>query len=184
MRVIAGKFKGRILKMPKGAKIRPSSQKIKAALFNILGEQIHGASFLELFAGSGNIGIEALSHGAVKVTFVERNRLCIKAIQSNLKRLGLEAEILSFDVERAIHLLKQKGEKFDFVFLDPPYYEDKLKNCLIKLGRYDILRPHSYVIAEHNKREVLPEQLPRLKLMFTKRYGDAALSFYRKEGKG
>jgi len=183
MKVIAGRFKGRQLTMPKGAKIRPSSQKVKEALFNILGQEISGASFLELFAGSGNIGIEGLSRGAACVTFVENNRLCIRAIKDNLKRLGVSAEVLSLDAERAIELLGQKGERFDFVFLDPPYYQDKLKNCLIKLNSYDILGPHSYVIAEHNKREALPQQLPKLRLMFTKSYGDAVLSFYQRKGK-
>lgn len=180
MRVIAGKFKGRQLNLPKGVKIRPTSEKAKEALFNILGEKIRAASFLELFAGSGNIGIEALSRGVDSVTFVENNRLCIKTIEANLRHISSCAKILPFDAERAIETLYQRKQKFDLVFLDPPYYQDRLKNCLIKICHYDILKPRSWVVAEHNKRQDLPKSLLKLKLMFTKRYGDTALSFYQK----
>ena len=187
MRVIAGEFKGRKLYMPKGVKIRPSAERVKEALFNILGQKISGAKFLELFAGSGNVGIEARSRGAKVVAFVDNHRLCIRAIEQNLKRLGVDKAsvmLLPLEAEKAIEVLCRKGQKFDFVFLDPPYYQDKLKNCLIKICHYDILKAHSWVIAEHNKRKILPQQLPRLKLMFTKMYGDTALSLYQKRGKG
>ena len=223
MRVIAGKFKGRVLKMPRGIKIRPTSQKVKEALFCILGKELCGASFLELFAGSGNIGIEAKSRGAEKVFFVENNRMCVKTIESNLTRLripynyGLRAQkikkeasvtLIPLDVERALKMLYRRREKFDFVFLDPPYYQTQARkspstitlsdfrsgmafilsyttrNSLIKTCLYDILKPHSYVIAEHHKKQILPQQILRLRLMFTKSYGDTALSFYQKEGKG
>ena len=182
MRVISGEFKGRVLKMPKGVKIRPTSQKVKEALFSILGSQICEASFLDLFAGSGSVGIEAISRGAERVFFVENNRLCIKTIEQNLNALGLEcspATLLPFTAERAIGALARKKQRFDFVFLDPPYYEEKLKNCLIKISAYDILNPRSWVIAEHNQAQVLPQQLSGLRVMFTKTYGDTALSFYR-----
>ena len=183
MRVIAGKFKGYILKMPKGVKIRPTKDMVKEALFSILGKKVYGASFLELFAGSGSIGIEAKSRGAGVVTFVENNCLCIRAIKANLKRMGITAALLPLDVERAVKVLDQKRQKFDFIFLDPPYYQDKLKNCLIKICRYDILKTCSLVIAEHSKREILPHLLPKLKAMFTKRYGEAVLTFYQVRAK-
>lgn len=163
-------------------KIRPTSQKVKEALFSILGSQIYKVSFLELFAGSGSVGIEAISRGAGQVFFVENNRLCIKAIEENLRSLGLthsSVTLLPFAAERAIKALARKRQRLDFVFLDPPYYEDKLKKSLIKLSFYDILNPRSRVIAEHNRKQVLPQQLSGLKLMFTKTYGDTALSFYK-----
>lgn len=199
MRVIAGRFKGHILKMPKGVKIRPSSQKVKEALFGILDKEICGASFLELFAGSGNTGIEALSRGAKVVVFVENNRLCIRSIGENLRRIGIRysyglkgldagkevcAILLPLDAERVIKVFCQRKQKFDFVFLDPPYYQDvELKNCLIKICHYDILFPRSLVIAEHNKSLFFPHLLVGLRLMFTKGYGDTALSFYQKGDK-
>ena len=207
MRVIAGEFRGRLLKTPKGLKIRPTSEKVKQALFNILGQRVSGAQFLELFAGTGSIGIEARSRGAETITFVENNRLCLRTIEENLRHLGIRSShglkglnlekeasalLLAFDAEEAIQALYQKKQKFDFIFLDPHYYQDKprpctqerdkLKNCLIKMCRYDILKPRSLVIAEHNKKQILPQQLPALRIMFTKTYGDAALSFYQKEG--
>lgn len=192
MRIIAGIYKGRILNSPRGAKIRLTSQKVKQALFSILGEGISGASFLELFAGSGSVGIEAKSRGAKQVYLVENNRACIRAIEENLSKLKIQEgqiRLLSVDVERAIKLLERKKQRFDFVFLDPPYYEDqprpytegrgKLKNSLINLSRYDILNAQSVVIAEHAKSDVLPHLLVRLRLMFSKQYGDTTLSFYQ-----
>ena len=186
-------------KAGRGIKIRPTSQKVKEALFSILGKELCGASFLELFAGSGNIGIEAGSRGAQKVFFVENNRMCVKTIEDNLARLripynyGLRPQkikkealvtLMPLDAERALKMLYRRREKFDFVFLDPPYYQAQLRNTLIKTCLYDILKPHSYVIAEHHKKQILPQQILKLRLMFTKSYGDTVLSFYQKEGKG
>jgi 16S rRNA (guanine(966)-N(2))-methyltransferase RsmD len=195
MRVTVGKYKGQILRTPKGVKIRPSAQKLKQALFNIIGRDICGAAFLELFAGSGNIGIEALSRGAHKVFFVENKQICIKTIARNLRQLricycyGLGAAgvkqpepyvvLFPLNVEKALKLLSRKHQRFNFVFLDPPYYQDQLKNNLLKISHYDILSPRSYVIAEHHRRQILPELLGELKLMFTRKYGDTVLSFYR-----
>ncbi len=180
MRVGSGKFKARALKVP--AKIRPTSQMVKKALFDILGDKITDSSFLELFAGSGNVGIEALSRGAKSVTFVEADRICAKVIAGNLKQLGLglEVKILTRQADKALSILAGQGAKFDLIFLDPPYRQNRLKNSLINITQYDILSPQSWVIAEHYKTEVLPQELPGLNLEFTKKYGDAALSFYRK----
>lgn len=194
MRVIAGKYKGLLLTLPKGTEIRPTAQKVKEALFNILGGAIEGGSFLELFAGSGAVGIEALSRGAGAVVFAEKDRDCLKAIDKNLRQLGvpfnyglgkehLPVLILPFEAERAVELLHREKARFDLVFLDPPYYQDELKNCLLKICRYDILKPSALVIAEHRKTEILPEQFPLLTLMVAKRYGDTVLSFYKKAEK-
>jgi len=184
MRIISGRFKGHVLKVPKGVEIRPTSEKVKKALFDILGAAISGASFLELFAGTGSVGLEAKSRGAARVFFVENNRICIKTIKENLAKLRLLREpdvvLLPMDVDEALALLHQKSDKFDFIFLDPPYAQKHLKNSLIKIAQYDILNPRSYVIAEYRKEQILPQGLAKLKLMFTKRYGDTALSFYEK----
>ncbi|MFC1630956.1 16S rRNA (guanine(966)-N(2))-methyltransferase RsmD [Candidatus Omnitrophota bacterium] len=182
MRIISGKLKGRVLKIPKGIKIRPSSQKVKQALFNILGDQVSGSSFLELFAGTGSVGIEAFSRGANRVVLVENNRLCLQAIAENLKSLQVPQaafKLLGVSVQRAMKLSEQRNEKFDLVFLDPPYHQDQLKNSLIDLSLCDILASQSWVIAEHKKDEILPHLINRLKVMFTKTYGDTALSFYQ-----
>lgn len=192
MRVVAGIYKGRILNSPKGVEIRLTSQKVKQALFSILGQGISGSSFLDLFAGSGSVGIEAKSRGAKQVYLAENNRVCIRTIEENLGKLKIQEgqiRLLPVDVEVAIKLLERRKQKFDFVFLDPPYNKgqpysytqgrSKLKNSLINLSRYDILDAQSVVIVEHAKSDVLPHLLGRLRLMFSKQYGDTVLSFYQ-----
>ncbi len=195
MRIIAGKLKGRLLRIPKGLQVRPTKDVVKEALFNVLGQRIRGACFLELFAGSGSVGIEALSREAGSVIFVENNRLCVRSIEDNLRRLGIsyasglksrdaqagvQVGLLSIDAQQAIKILWQNGKKFDLIFLDPPYHRDELKNCLIKLYQYDILKPRSLVIAEHNQSQGLPEALGGLRRVLSKRYGKTLLSFYQK----
>ncbi len=192
--MIGGRFKGRLIEAPKGVRLRPTKDIAKQALFNILSDKVPGGSFLELFAGSGSVGIEALSREAEEVVFVENNRLAIKSIAKNLQNIGVEysyglgkrkakkhirARLLYLDARKAVSLLGEKKEKFDLIFLDPPYYMDKLETNLLKICHYDILRPHSLVIAEHNQRQILPQQIAMLRLMFSKRYGDTILSFYQ-----
>lgn len=121
MRILTGKYKGRIIKMPKG--IRPTQDKVRKALFDILGD-IEGLSFLELFAGSGAVGIEALSRGAKGVVFVEKNQQCIDNIKISGSLMGLLGhKVMGLDVQEAIKRLSKAGETFDIIFLDPPYYK-------------------------------------------------------------
>lgn len=122
MRIISGRFKGRIIKRPKG--IRPTQDKVRKALFDILGD-IQGLSFLDFYAGSGAIGLEALSQGAGKVVFVETNSVCIKKIKENLKVLGASGyRVMRLDALQVLEKLAEGDEKFDIVFMDPPYYRD------------------------------------------------------------
>jgi len=122
MRIITGKFKGRLIKMPQG--MRPTQDKVREALFDILGG-IEGASFLELFAGSGAVGLEAASQGVKEVVFVENDPTCIKMLKENLSYLPLTAyRLLPIDAFKAVERLAKEKEKFDIVFLDPPYYKD------------------------------------------------------------
>ncbi len=128
MRIITGKYKGRTIKMPKG--IRPTSNKVRKALFDILGD-IKGLSFLELFAGSGAVGIEALSQGAKEAVFVEKNKICLNRIKENLSVMGLRpGRVMGLDVFKAIKQLHQEGKKFDIIFLDPPYFRGLAKKNL------------------------------------------------------
>lgn len=178
MRITTGKLRGRIILMPKG--IRPTQDKVRKALFDILGD-IAGLSFLELFAGSGAIGFEALSRGASEVTLVEYNRTCLLAMEKNIAALKLENCVLyPQEAERAIRRLHKECKKFDIIFLDPPYYGDRVKKTLQTLSAYDILAPNGFVVAQHFRKDGLPAENGELILIKEARYGDTLLSFYKK----
>jgi 16S rRNA (guanine(966)-N(2))-methyltransferase RsmD len=178
MRIISGKYKGRTIKMPKG--IRPTQDKVRKALFDILGD-IKGLSFLELFAGSGAVGIEALSRGAKEIVFIEKDKRCAKKIKENLSSLSLLSyRIIEFDTSKVIRHLNQNGKQFDIIFLDPPYYGDLSKKTLQTLGAYDILAPNGFIIVQHFKKDILPERIGNLIILRQAEYGDTLLSFYRK----
>jgi 16S rRNA (guanine(966)-N(2))-methyltransferase RsmD len=182
MRVIAGKYRSRIIKMPKGLKIRPTKDRIREALFGIIGEHAIEARVLDVFAGSGAFGIEALSRGAKRAVFVDNDIRCIKTIRQNLKDLHIYENnnlILRINAFRAFSMLEERGELFDIVFLDPPYYKDMAKKSLIKLIRHDILHPPCLIIAEHHKNDILPKELDVLTSCRTVCYGDICLSFYK-----
>jgi len=178
MRITTGIYKGRRINMPKD--IRPTQEKVRKALFDILGD-ISGLSFLEVFAGSGAIGIEALSRGAKEVVFIEKDKKCSQAIKDNLMLLGyLGYRVIGLDTLEAIKRISQKDDKFNIIFLDPPYYKDLAKKTLKILGAYDILAPNGFIIVQHFKKESLPGVQGDLILFKQAHYGDTVLSFYRK----
>ncbi|RKY31831.1 MAG: 16S rRNA (guanine(966)-N(2))-methyltransferase RsmD [Candidatus Omnitrophota bacterium] len=196
MRITSGKYKGRIIKMPSG--IRPTQDKVRQALFNILGD-IEGLSFLELFAGSGAIGFEAVSRGVSELTLVECSRDCLKAISKNIEYLKPAAcSIYPSEVDKTIKDFYRDNRQFDIIFLDPPYYKGlaprlrsgqskSLVNSLAKktlqtLSAYDILTPNGFIIAQHFKKDCLPKKIGELHLFKEARYADTLLSFYRKVG--
>jgi 16S rRNA (guanine966-N2)-methyltransferase len=177
MRIISGTHKGRRLNMPKG--IRPTQQKVRKAIFDILGD-ISGMSFLELYAGSGAVGFEAVSHGVSELVLVEYDRECALALRKNIASLKAKSCVLyEQDVHRAIALFAKGKRKFDIIFLDPPYDEGLAKKTLQMLGGYDILAPNGFIIVQHIKREVFPAELDKLTLFKQARYGDSVLSFYQ-----
>ena len=185
MRVIAGKAKGRKLKAPKlspGRRIRPLSDQAKEALFNILGEKVLDSYFLDLFAGTGAVGIEALSRGAKIAIFVELDRKVVEAIRENLEitELGNNAEIYSLDVLRAIKFLNSKGAKFDIVFLGPPYGSPALERALEKLSESGLVKDDGVVVAEHRAKHEISKGFGKLVKVRDCRYGDTVLSFYKK----
>ena len=178
MRITTGLYKGRQILMPEG--IRPTQDKVRKALFDILGD-IEGVSFLELFAGSGAVGFEAVSRGAKNLTLVELNRECLLVIEKNIEALKVKAcDICPKEADDAIKALHKNKKRFDIIFLDPPYYKDMLKKTLQTLVDYDILAPSGLVIAQHFKKDNLPDALGDLALFRQAHYGDTQLSFYRK----
>jgi len=183
MRITTGIFRSRIIKYPKH--IRPTQDKARKGLFDVLSGVVGGSCFLELFAGSGAVGIEALSNGAAEVVFVDNDIRCCKIIENNLNALGLNPEgeniaVFSQDAFKAIEFLHKQARRFDIVFLDPPYYGDLAKKSLQKISAYDILAPHALVIVEHNVKDILEDSIINLTCFKQKRYGDALLSFYER----
>jgi 16S rRNA (guanine966-N2)-methyltransferase len=184
MRIISGTSKGRKLVTPKNHSLRPTSDRVKESLFNMLRDEIEGKTVLDLFAGTGNLGIEALSRGAKKAIFVEKERQALRLIQKNLIQFGLEgrSEILPKDVNRAIGLLKQRGESFDLILMDPPYEKGLIQETLMKLNFHQIYHGGSILVIEHNRREPLPHLLEGWNLIRRRRIGDTVLSLLAHQG--
>jgi 16S rRNA (guanine966-N2)-methyltransferase len=194
MRVIAGKFRTRPLQSLKGMGLRPTSDRLRETLFNVLAagdpSAFDGNVWLDLCAGTGAVGIEALSRGAAKVYFVESSAPAASLIRRNLDSLGLSSspagsdkadfEVLNQDVTRALRNLEARDVTADFIFLDPPYQLQKIyQETLTQLAQARILKPQGTVIAEHEKRFDPGDGLPPLLRYRKLEQGDTALSFYR-----
>jgi len=186
MRVIAGKFRSRQLKSLKGMALRPTSDRLRETLFNILGERVAGCRFVDVFAGTGAVGIEALSRGAVEAIFIERHVAAAALIRGNLGSLGINAgaRVLSSDALHGLELLEKEIEQGlrlpTIVFLDPPYGNtEDYDRVLSFLGFAVLLDGNSLVIAEHRKNFDLPELIGNLQRVRVLKQGDACLSFYR-----
>lgn len=190
VRVIAGEFRRRVLKTLEGQSTRPTSDRLKETLFNLLQGGIEGRHFLDCFAGSGSIGIEAFSRGAAFVAFVEEERRACQVIEENLNQLHLWASpalrLLARPAGAALKILQQEGRKFDIVFLDPPYREAELYGATLEqLVAGGLLKPAALVIIEHSRHFPLPEAPAALEQIRQIRQGDSLLSLYRlKIGEG
>lgn len=182
MRVIAGRFKSRRLKTLRGTQTRPTSDRLRETLFDVLGAGVAGAVFADCYAGSGAVGIEALSRGAEWVYFLENHRPATRVIQENLNQLGVEGgcEILPFDVPAGLRRLAERAVRLDIVFLDPPYQAaEEYERALTLLGETPLLAAEAWVIAEHHPKRALAERYGALARTRTLRQGDAVLSFFR-----
>ena len=179
MRVISGKAKGKKLKAPKG-KIRPLSDQAKEALFNILQSRVAECCFLDLFAGTGAVGIEALSRGATLAIFVELDKKAVQVIRENLENCGFfdRAEVYALDVVRALRILKRRQAKFDIIFLGAPYGSPNLEKALQELSDSSLLNERGIVAAEHRKQHKLDESFGQLQKFRDAKYGETVLSFY------
>jgi 16S rRNA (guanine966-N2)-methyltransferase len=185
VRIIAGKYRGRKLKSPASLETRPTSDRLRETLFNILAPRIKGARFLDLCAGSGAVGIEALSRGARQVTFVDQSRRMCALIEANLETLGVEDdefEVASVDaLEFLRRRVKKEGERFETIFFDPPYatdYEGVLNFAGENVAR--LLAEDGVVIVEHHHKNDLKEEFGELKRYRVLKQGDSVLSFYSK----
>ena len=180
LRVIAGALKGKKLASPKGRGIRPTSDRTREAVFNILGDRVRGASVLELFAGTGAFSIEALSRGAARAVMLERSREALALIDRNLTacRLKARALVIRWDITRNLDCLNAMAGQFDLVFLDPPYRQGTLAPTLQHLIACGALAPGASVVIEHDPRETVPEQCAHLRLTDRRKYGKALVSFF------
>ena len=181
MRIIAGTLRSRTLQAPAGLTTRPTSDRLRETLFNVLAPRMEGAAFLDLYAGSGAVGIEALSRGAARVVCVERAPAALKVLRANLERLGIRTGVQVEAIAVQAYLRKaQSGEgAFDVVFLDPPYEaEAEYQATLGLLGAESLTAHPCLVIAEHRRKTRLEEQYGLLKRTRLLEQGDAALSFY------
>jgi 16S rRNA (guanine966-N2)-methyltransferase len=180
MRVIAGEYRSRLLTSPRGMATRPTSDRLRETLFNVLGTQVAGAAFADLYAGSGAAGIEALSRGAARVVFVENAAPAVAAIRANLAALGIEAGA-TIDARRVTTWLRAAEGAFRFVFLDPPYeLASEYATALQLLGgeAHRLLDEQPVVIAEHRRKQPLAEAYGLLRRYRVLEQGDAALSFF------
>lgn len=187
MRIIAGKYKSRSVKAPKNMRVRPTSDKVKGALFNML-EPVEGCAVVDFYAGTGNLGIEALSRGAVEVVFVEKAPESLKLIYENLQSFGInprkpveKIRVLSSEVAKAFYLLHQEGKSFDILLADPPYEKGVLKQLQHLLMQYPILKDGGIFAVEHGAGDTeLAGEFP-YPLVRQKKYGDTYLSLFKRE---
>jgi len=181
MRVIAGTARGRGLRTLPGLEVRPTLDRVRQAVFSSLGEEVRGAACLDLFAGSGAVGIEALSRGAARAVFVERSAGCVRRLTENLQRceVGERAEVLHCEWQAGIERLRRARERFDLVFADPPY--GRFDEAAILAELHLLLIPGGRLLFEHPRRRALPERVASLRLTRVSHYGQTSISWYTRE---
>jgi 16S rRNA (guanine(966)-N(2))-methyltransferase RsmD len=189
MRISGGIAKGRrtatkglLSKTSDGEKLRPTSSKVREALFDIIRDRIEGASFVDLYAGTGTVGLEALSRGASRAIFVEPNDLRISTIKKNADEFGFreKAQVVKNRAYKFLEKSSSEKENFDIFFIDPPYHSEEIGKILPLIGEKGLLNKNGVVIVEHFFKKKVPETTGELKIYRSYRYGDTMLTFYRK----
>lgn len=180
MKIVTGQFKGRNIKVPMG--IRPLSLRVKEACFNILGKEIEERSILDLFAGSGSLGLEAISRGAAQAVFIDSSSRSISAVRDNIESFSLRAKAQAYlkDALDAISGFQRQKVRFDLVFLDPPYHKGLLIKALQQLQEYDILTPSGYLVGFASVKDGFMQDSRFFSLIVDKKYGQTRLLVYRK----
>ncbi|ADU30872.1 16S rRNA (guanine(966)-N(2))-methyltransferase RsmD [Evansella cellulosilytica] len=180
MRVISGKFKGLHMKAVPGQSTRPTTDKVKESIFNMVGPYFDGGSMLDLYGGSGAIAIEALSRGIEKAVIIDRDRKAIETIYMNIKSCKIEDEVEVYRTEasRALNALRKKGSTFDLIFLDPPYLKQRLEEELLFIAEHRLLDKLGKIVVEHAATVELNESYSDLTKIREERYGDTIISIY------
>ena len=182
MRIIAGKRRGLKIETIETDTTRPTKDMVKEALFSILYSQVLDSDFLDLFAGSGAVGIEALSRGANCAYFNDSNPECIKVIKKNLKKSSFEEEAFVYNLDYKEFLNKIKEFKFDIIFIDPPYNKELGIDSIEIISSYDLLKKNGVLVYETDKIELIPEEIGNFKKFKAKKYGRNVLNFFTRKG--
>ena len=180
MRVIAGEHKGRRLTAVPGKGTRPTTDKVKESIFNMIGPYFDGGWVLDLYAGTGGLGIEALSRGAERAVFVERDAKAFAVVQQNVAacRLQERAELYKNDAARALQALAKRNLQFDLVFLDPPYAQQKIAEVIATLQERDLVADGAWIVTEHDTGVKLPDRIGKCVINRSAVYGDTAVTLY------
>jgi len=183
VRVISGSARGAHLKSIESYETRPTTDRIKENMFNLIQHVIPGKIVLDLFSGSGALAVEALSRGAAEAVLVENSKKCYTVITENLlkTRVGTRARVVTTDVEQALIDLTKKGKRFDLILMDPPYSKGYILPVLEQIEALEILTSDGYIMIEHESSDSLPEVLGRLVRVKHRAYGRTSLSLYREE---
>lgn len=179
MRITGGTARGRSVESPIGGEVRPTGAKVRQALFNILAFRMQEARFLDICAGTGLVGIEALSRGAGSLISVEENRALAKAVEASLKKLNLDGEVICGDFRRVLPVLEPKS--FDIIFADPPYKSPHIKDIPLSVEKFDLLADGGVLVIEHLKGYQFSQECTVLALRSTRNYGQTCLSFFSLE---
>ncbi len=181
MRIVAGTHRGRPLVGPKGPGLRPTADRVRESLFNLLGQFFGGGEVLDLYAGTGALAFEALSRGMTRAVLVDPGVEAARLIAENARSLGLEGsiELLRLPVARALPRLAAEGRRFSLIFADPPYAEEEAAAVVRGVGEGELLTAGGTLVVEHGRREVAPDTLAGLERVDSRRFGDTVVSLYR-----
>ena len=180
MRVVGGTFKGRRLQTCRVKSLRPTSEKIREAIFNIIAPWLAGGSVLDLYAGTGGLGIEALSRGMDRAVFVEHNSAIVSVLKKNISSCHCEeqSEVIGLPVSKGLKILKFRKEKFALIFLDPPYNEQLAGETIYEIYESQLLNEDGLITVEHSSREVLEKGYGGIKMENQRKYGQSLVSFF------
>lgn len=177
MRIISGDWKGRRLKALKGNATRPTSDKVKGAIFNILGDKVRGAKVLDLFAGTGSLSLEALSRGATEAVLIEKSRKAWEVVNDNIQMLGVQEQVQLYNMDAFSFLKQTRDEGYDLIFVDPPYRQGFIDRVLALVNENIILNPEGVIIIETASDEEITDDIASLEIRITKQYGDTKIWF-------
>jgi 16S rRNA (guanine966-N2)-methyltransferase len=183
MRIITGIAKGRKIIAPEGMDTRPTSDRVKESVFNIISKKIYGARVLDVFSGTGNLGLEAISRGADWCTFVEKNKITYKILLQNINNLGFKEKCDTYnrDAFDVLEMLGKNSGKYDIIFLDPPYSNGLVEKAIIEINAKGFMSDEGIIMSEYDENDVIPENLNGIKIYRTEKYGRTKISFWAKE---